>query len=154
MEIYFGECFIVPCGKFWSRQPQEQCYPFLSVCAVCLCVQTMLWLPVFGIFNVLTDVDACDCTRGLYRHCKSLHWKLALGEKNPLPHQGLEAASVLCLAFQSDALPTELSPPHCIVVHHHETECHAKRLVCCLEGCHCEGSYDQNSLLLLYLLNC
>ena len=29
-------------------------------------------------------------------------------EKNPLPHRGLEPASVLRLVFQSDALPTEL----------------------------------------------
>ena len=32
-----------------------------------------------------------------------------LWEKNPLPHLGFEPASVLRLAFQSDALPTELS---------------------------------------------
>ena len=31
-----------------------------------------------------------------------------LWQKNPLPHQGLEPASVLRLAFQSDTLPTEL----------------------------------------------
>ena len=35
-----------------------------------LCVQTMVWLPVFGIFNVRSDVDAYDCICGLYRHCK------------------------------------------------------------------------------------
>ena len=29
-----------------------------------------------------TDVDAYDCTRGLYGHRKSLHWKLTLGEKS------------------------------------------------------------------------
>ena len=28
----------------------------------------MVWLPVFEIFNVCTDVDACDCTQGLCRH--------------------------------------------------------------------------------------
>ena len=33
-------------------------YPFLSVCAVFSCVHTMVWLPVFGIFNVHTDVLA------------------------------------------------------------------------------------------------
>ena len=40
-------------------------------------VQTMLWLPILGEFNVHTDVNACDCTQGLYK----LHWKLTLGEK-------------------------------------------------------------------------
>ena len=69
----------VSCEKFGSpylgmaQQPQEQRYPFLSECTVFSCVQTMVWLPAFGIFNVRTDVDACDCTRGLYRHQKSLH---------------------------------------------------------------------------------
>ena len=36
----------------------------IGVHVVFSCVQTMVWLPVFGIFNVRTDVDACDCTRG------------------------------------------------------------------------------------------
>ena len=49
---------------------------------------------------------------GLDRHRKNLHWKLILGEvKHPLLHGGLEPLSVLCLAFQSDALPSELFPP-------------------------------------------
>ena len=30
----------------------------------------MVWLPVFRIFNMCTDVDACDCTRGRYSHRK------------------------------------------------------------------------------------
>ena len=32
-------------------------------------------------------------------------------EKNPLPHWGVESASVLCLAFHSAALATELILP-------------------------------------------
>ena len=70
------EYFFVPRRKFGSpylgkaQQPQEQRYPFISVCVVFSCVQTMVWLPVCGIFNVHTDVDTCDCTRGavLYAH--------------------------------------------------------------------------------------
>ena len=46
------------------------------------CVQTMVWLPVFGFFNILTDVGECDCTQGLYGHRKSLYWKLTVGEKS------------------------------------------------------------------------
>ena len=81
------------------------------MCAVFFCVQTMLWLPAFGIFNVRTDADACNCTQGLYGHRKrvctgSRHW-----EKNLLPHLVLKASSVLHLAFQSNALPAQLSPP-------------------------------------------
>ena len=44
----FLKSFFVPCGKFRSpypakaEQPQEQRYPFLSVCAVFSCVQTLV----------------------------------------------------------------------------------------------------------------
>ena len=71
----------------------------------------MVWLPVFGIFNVHTDVDACDCTPGLYGHRKRDCTGSWLWEKNPLPLRGLEPVSVLRLALQSDALPTKLSRP-------------------------------------------
>ena len=60
--VDFLGCFIFPCANFRSpypskaQQPQEQRYAFLSVCAICLCVQR--------------DVHACDCTRGLYGHRK------------------------------------------------------------------------------------
>ena len=50
-------------GKALKLQEQHH-HPLLSVCAVFSFVQTMVWLPVFGIFNVRTDVDVCDCTRG------------------------------------------------------------------------------------------
>ena len=52
---------------------QEQRYPFLSVSAVFSRLQTLAWLPVFGILNMHTYVDACNCTQGLRRHCTSLH---------------------------------------------------------------------------------
>ena len=68
----------------------------------------MVWLPVFGVFNVHTR----DCTQGLYGHRKRVCTGSWLWKKNPLPHRGLEPASVLRgLAFQSDALPAELLPP-------------------------------------------
>ena len=74
-----------------TQQPQEQGYPFLSVCAVFSCVPTMVWLPMFRIFNVCTEVNARSCTWGLYRHWRE-HWKLT-GRKIPCrirdlnPHQ-------------------------------------------------------------------
>ena len=45
----------------WVRlqQPQEQRYPFLTVRAVFSCVPRKVWLPMLGIFNVRTDVNAC-----------------------------------------------------------------------------------------------
>ena len=65
-----------------AQQPQEQHYPFLSVCAVFLCVQTTVWLPVFGTFNVCAEINACECTRGLYRCCKRGCTKSWLREKS------------------------------------------------------------------------
>ena len=62
-------------------------------------------------FNVCTAVDACDCTRGLYGQRKRVCTESWLWKQNPLPHRGLEPASVLRLAFQSDAPPTDLSRP-------------------------------------------
>ena len=76
----------------------------------------MVWLPMFGIFNVRTDADACDCTRGLYGHRERVCTGSWLWEKKPMPHLGLEPASVLRLAFQSDALPAELFPTLCFVL--------------------------------------
>ena len=55
-----------------------------------MCVQTVVWLPALGFFNVLTDVDACDCAQGAVQTPE-------------------KPASVLRLAFQSDAVPTQLS---------------------------------------------
>ena len=54
----------------WVRlqQPQEQRYPLLTVRAVFSRVQTKIWLPVLGIFNVRTDANARDCTQELYGH--------------------------------------------------------------------------------------
>ena len=70
----------------------------------------MVWPPVFGIFNVRIDVDACDCTRGRYGHRQRVFTGSWLWGQIPLPHRGLEPASVLRLAFRSDALPTEVFP--------------------------------------------
>ena len=43
-----------------SQHPQEQRYPFVAVYEVFSCVQTMVLLPAFGMFNVRTYADACD----------------------------------------------------------------------------------------------
>ena len=68
--------FFVPCGKIGlpgkAQQPQEQRCPFLSVCVVFSCGQTMIWLPVWGSFNVRTDTDVHAIAHGavLYGHRK------------------------------------------------------------------------------------
>ena len=65
----------------------------------------------YGIFNVRTNVYACDCTRGctdtVRRVCAgSWLWEKKNKQKT-LPHRGIEPASAAC---QSDALPNELLP--------------------------------------------
>ena len=83
----------------------------VSECSI-LCVQTVVWLPVCGIFSERTDVDACDCTQGLYGlHTIRVSTGIWLWEKSPLLHWGLEPVSVLLMAFQSGVLPTELLKP-------------------------------------------
>ena len=52
---------------FSAQQPQEQRYPFLLVDAVFSCVQTMVWMPVLGIFNERTDVGAGELHTGSVR---------------------------------------------------------------------------------------
>ena len=54
--------------KIWRLQ--ELHCPCLSVCAVFMRVQTMVWLPAFGIFIMCAAVEACSCTSGLYGHRK------------------------------------------------------------------------------------
>ena len=76
MGHFAGFLFIVPCGKFESPDPgkaqqlTEQRYPFLSVCTVFSCVQSMVWLSALAIFKTPTDVGACDCMLELYGHNK------------------------------------------------------------------------------------
>ena len=89
-----------------TQQQQEQWYPFPSVCAVFPCVQTMVRLPVLGTVNVPTQLLMhATAHRGLCGHGKKMLWKLTV-EKHLLPHRGLEPASVLYVAFQSDAMYT------------------------------------------------
>ena len=105
---FLSGCAVFSCVQTLVWLPVQH-YPFLSGCAVFSCVRTLVWLPVLGIFNMCTDVDAYDCTQGLYRHCKRVCAGSWLWEKNPLPHWGPELVSVLHLTFQLDTLPTELS---------------------------------------------
>ena len=62
--VSMGCCFFFFSFVLHQQQPQEQSCPFLSVCVVYSCVQTVVWPPVSGIFNMHTDIEACDCTPG------------------------------------------------------------------------------------------
>ena len=116
--LFFYNC-IVPFGitpmGILSCPPQgkpaatESCYPTYGVCWVFQCFHNPPNSDTdMGIFNMRTDVNACDCTRGCTDTIResareSWHW----GE-NPLPHWGFKPASAAC---QSVALPTELHHP-------------------------------------------
>ena len=106
-----GGYFIVPCGKFRSpylgkaQQLQKssashscqcvQCFPVSKQWYGCQCwgFLTCKWFKTVAVHTFLRESALeVDCA----------------GKKNPLPYRGLEPASVLCLAVQSNALPTEL----------------------------------------------
>ena len=59
------------------------------------------------ISNMRADVNECYCTQGCTDTCKRVCTRSWLWEKNPLPHWGIEPASVV---WWSDAVPNELQP--------------------------------------------
>ena len=69
-----------------------------------------------GIFNVRTDVNACDCTQGAWASWESLHWKLTL-ERKSLAAPGNRTCVGGVLARCSTNWAT--SPPCCRVWLHH-----------------------------------
>ena len=67
--LFLFLCFINTLSKNLGRltwvglqPPQEQCCPFVRVCVLFSCAQTVLWLPVLGVFNICPDVSACNFT--------------------------------------------------------------------------------------------
>ena len=94
----------------WVKHSSHKSGATHSYCCVqCFCVQTMVWLPVipvFGIFNMRTDVDACDCTKRLYRHHKRActgRWVWAKNPQIPWRTGDLKPVLVVHQAFQLDA---------------------------------------------------
>ena len=69
------------------------------MCAAFLWVQTMVWLPLFGIYNMRADTDACNCPQWLYRHLQRVCTESWPRVKSPSPRQGPKPASVLCLGI-------------------------------------------------------
>ena len=68
-------------------------------CAVFLFVRTVVWLSMLGIFNLCTDVDACNWTWGLHKNhnlCKTVCTESWCWEKKPLPHHGVIPMSAAC----------------------------------------------------------
>ena len=52
-------------GQGYSSHKSSATHSGQSVCRIFLCPNNAMAARVFVIFNVCTDVDACDCTRGL-----------------------------------------------------------------------------------------
>ena len=86
------------------------CYPFLP-CATHSCPVLPIpalcypFLPVLGIFNVYTVVEACDCTRGLYEHLKRVCTESWLKERE----KTCRTVDSNPQAYGSHALPTDRS---------------------------------------------
>ena len=79
----------------------------INVCSIFVC-------PSNGIYDCPCLVHRCwrmRLHRGLYRYHQGVGTKGCLWGKDPLLLLGCEPASVLCLAFQLDALLTELFLP-------------------------------------------
>ena len=101
-------CHVIPYGEFGSpylgkaTAAARAVLPIPTSKCIFLCVQTVVCLPVFGILNMHSDVDACNCTQGLYEHCKRVCTDSWLREKNDLAALGNKicVSWLLCLAFQ------------------------------------------------------
>ena len=74
----------------------------VSVCSMCVCPNSGRF-PVFGVVSVHTDVNACDSTWRLCKHCKSLCCKLTLGEKS-LATLGKSNGKSTCISIVSSFL--------------------------------------------------
>ena len=94
--IYLFSTSFILCVKFGSVQVTAATTHSLQY-VLYSCVQTKVWLPKLGIFNVRTDVNVCNCIWGLYGHHKSLHWK-STGEKS-LGTPGSWTASAACQPY-------------------------------------------------------
>ena len=93
-------------------------------------------------------MGSLTCTQML-RHAAAQAWgggdtltesalEVGSGEKNPLPHRGIEPASAAC---RSDALPTELHPPRDRVWKGHRANLFLYLQSCpgsSCGGCHCQ----------------
>ena len=95
------------------QQPQERRHPFLTVRAVFSCVQTKVWLPMLGIFNVRADVNACDCTRGFTNTVRESALKVDSGREKKSCRTGESNQGQLRVGptlYRLSYIPVVLSP--------------------------------------------
>ena len=78
------------------------------------------------ISNMHTDVNASDCTQGVYWDHSRACTESWLWEKNPLPHRGIEPVLAM---YRSNILPTELQPnpinSRCLLILHKHSWLHS-----------------------------
>ena len=84
--------------------------PLLSVCAVFPCVQTMLRLPVLGLLTCAHMLMQAIAHGGCTDTVRESALKADSGRQS-LVAPGTRTRVSIAPGFQSDVLPTELSPP-------------------------------------------
>ena len=92
-----------------EQQPQEQRYPFLSVCAVFSCIQIFVWLGFLTCAQMIMLMHAIahgGCTETV----RESALEVDSGRKIPCCTGDSNPREYCARAFQSDALPTELFP--------------------------------------------
>ena len=101
MTIYRVWIYIYPCCNSMLialERPQSSNWLFLSLTVhaeyVCVAIIHRTLTCTIGSFIVCTDVHAFNCTWGVYGQGKRVCTERWLWEENPLPHQGIEPASV------------------------------------------------------------
>lgn len=67
-----------------------------SVYSNFVCVQTKVWPPELGIFNMRTDGSACNYAQGQFGCCNRVCTERLLWEKNPVQNQGIRPSSAAC----------------------------------------------------------
>ena len=119
--LYYSHAGSLGCLTWiWLQLLQEERYPFLPEFVVFLCIPVMANLPIFGIFNVRMDADACSCTWGLHEHCYEIpHWKLT-GRKITCCIGKLNPCWYCTWLFGLTLYQVRYPPTHqCVCVHNH-----------------------------------
>ena len=99
------------------QQLQEQCYLILVMYATLSCFQTMIWLPVWGIFNVHSCVDACGCTQEWYECHERVSAESWLWEKTLATQQKQTQVSIAPGFLVQRSTSWATSPPVHFVIY-------------------------------------
>ena len=114
-------CFLFFCFLSSSTSLSSPGYATMSIhkrsathsheCVARSCVQTMVWLPVFAIFSMRTDADACDCTRDCTSTAREPSLEVDSGRKIPCRTWDSNPRSQYCVSRFSRTLNKLNYPP-------------------------------------------